>query len=75
MIFRHLRRHAKLDSRVADARQRAEDATSELKLSRERAHMAREEVVRPLRRRADENKFAELLRKSLHAGYENGNRA
>lgn len=62
-IFR--RRHAELDARVADACGRAESAAEEVRLSRIRHEAVVTNVVRPLRRRAEQNMFAEMLRQSL----------
>lgn len=67
-------RHRQLDGRLAEAQQRADSAARELAVSRMRARARRETVVKPLRRRAEENQFAELLRYSLQAGYRNGDR-
>lgn len=61
-----------LDDRVADARRRALNAETELALSRARALDMHETVVRPLRKRAEDNQFAEMLRSSLYQGYGNG---
>jgi len=75
LFWRH--REDKLDERVAGARQRAEEAGTEMRISRERARDRREKVVTPMRRRGDDNQFADLLRHSLQLGYrnENGNTA
>lgn len=72
MRLRFWHMHRKLDDRVADARRRARDAETELALSKARSQAANETVVTPLRKRADDNQFAELLRKSLYIGYGNG---
>lgn len=65
-------RHRKLDGRLAEARRRMEDSASELALSRRRAVSRKETVVKPLRKRAEENQFADMLRNSLQVGYRNG---
>ena len=57
-----------LDARVEDARQRAEDATREAKISRQRRELVEENVVKPLRRQGAHNQFAELIRQSLIDG-------
>ena len=61
MKLRWRRRHEHLDERVKDARAEAE-------LSRERLRETREQVVMPLRREAEHNEFAELIRASLIEG-------
>lgn len=73
MRLRFWRMHRKLDVRLAEAGQRARDAATELELSRARARATQETVVRPLRKRAEDNQFAEMLRKSLNVGYGNEN--
>ena len=72
MRLRFRRMHKKLDERVTEARRRAVDAETELALSRQRAHAAKETVVTPLRKRAEDNQFAEMLRRSLYIGHGNG---
>ena len=57
-----------LDARVEDARQRAEDATREAKISRQRRELIEENVVKPLRQAGSHNQFAELIRQSLIDG-------
>ena len=64
-----LHRQQHLDDRLAEARRRAHEAAGEVEISRLRARRARETVVVPLRRRDDENQFAEMLRASLVEGY------
>lgn len=64
--------HRRLDDRVAEARQRSQDAGTELAVSRARARIAEETVVSPLRARGEDNQFAEMLRRSLYIGYGNG---
>ncbi len=63
------RRHADLDARVAEARERAEDAAAEARLSEARHEAVVEQVVKPLRRAADRNQFAEMIRQSLIDGH------
>lgn len=69
-IFR--RRHAELDARVADACGRAESAAEQAALSRVRHEAVVKNVVKPLRRRAEQNMFAEMLRQSLIDGHREG---
>ena len=52
----------------AELAQRAEDARAEADQSRRRLERGQEEVVRPLRRAAAENRFATLVRDSLLNG-------
>lgn len=68
------RRHDDLDARVADAERGAEEATEQARVSRARHEDVVENVVKPLRRAAERNQFAELIRKSLVEG-RNGGRA
>lgn len=58
MRFPMRHRHRDLDERVERARREAE-------VSRKRLHDTREQVIRPLQERAEENQFAELIRASL----------
>jgi hypothetical protein len=66
-IFR--RRHADLDARITRARRRAEEAAEEAEKSRRRHAAVCEHVVGPLRRAAEQNSFAEILRVSLIEGH------
>lgn len=66
------RRHADLDARVAEAEKRAGDAADEARLSRTRQEAVVENVVKPLRRAAERNQFAELIRQSLVNGHNGG---
>jgi len=66
-IFR--RRHPELDARVAEARTRAQEAQAEAELSIARQETVREHVVKPLRKRAEQNSFAEMLADSLAEGH------
>lgn len=69
-IFRH---HDELDARVDEARARAQAAEEEVEVSRERHERIHQHVVVPLRRAAEHNQFAELLRASILTGHnENG---
>lgn len=58
MFLRRRRKREELDARVAAARAEAET-------SRRRLSHAREHVIKPLNRRADQNHFADLVRASL----------
>lgn len=55
------RKRKELDDRTEQARTEAAQAA-------ERLHRTREEVVKPLRRAAAENRFAALIRESLLNG-------
>lgn len=72
--MRWRRMHREQDSRLAEARERADEAAGEVELSKERASRARETAVKPLRSREADNEFADLLRRSLQVGYGNGQR-
>lgn len=68
-IFRlHLRRHADLDARVAQAEKRADEAAGEARLSQARHEAVVEQVVRPLRKAGERNRFADMIRQSLIDG-------
>lgn len=69
MSFLRRRRHSELDARVADATRRAEAAREEAQLSQARHEAIVETIVTPLRQAAEQNRFAELLRRSLAGGY------
>ena len=45
---------------------------SEAEVSAERAHRAREQVIEPLRRTTERNRFADLIRASLKEGHGRG---
>ena len=62
-----------LDMRVADARERAEDATREAETSARRKKIVEKNVVEPLRQQGSHNQFAELIRQSLMDGRQQGN--
>lgn len=65
------RRHriAELDARVAAAKKRAEDAVQEAQVSAERHEEIRTQIVAPLRKAAEHNQFAELIRSTLINGH------
>jgi hypothetical protein len=67
MRFRFRRRD--LDARVRRARERAAQAGAEAALSQARYEDVQRTVVEPLRRAAQENQFAALLRRSLAEGH------
>jgi hypothetical protein len=54
--------------RRAELAHRAEEARLETEKARNRLHKAREEVVKPLRRAAEQNQFADIIRQSLLSG-------
>ena len=66
------RRHRELDERVADAQARARLAEEEVGISRERHEKIVTRVIIPLKKAAEHNQFAEMLRASIIAGHENG---
>ena len=66
------RRHAGLDARVAEAEKRADEAAGEAALSQARHEAVVENVVKPLRRAAERNRFAEMIRQSLIEGHNGG---
>ena len=62
MIFHWGRRRRQLDERVEDAR-------SQAAASQQRLDDMREQVAEPLRRAAQHNRFADLIRDSLSDGH------
>lgn len=72
MIFPWHHRHKELDERLAEAHERADRAADEVETSAVRANTIRETIVKPLRMRAEQNQFGEMLGKSLQVGYGNG---
>jgi len=62
---------AELDERVAAAKERAESAAQEARYSAERHEEVRTQVVAPLRKAAEHNQFAELIRATLTGGHHN----
>lgn len=54
--------------RYAELRRRAEEARAEAEESRRRLDRTRDEVVQPLRRADQANRFAALIRESLLDG-------
>lgn len=72
-LDRFRRRHRELDARLAEATARAEAAAAEAEKSLARQESVREHVVKPLKRAAEHNQFADLIRNSLTEG--NGGRA
>lgn len=60
-MFRFRRKHRELNERTEQAR-------GEVGESRESLHRSTEEVVKPLRKLAAENRFAALIRDSLMGG-------
>lgn len=70
MKLPRLHRRRDLDARLADARRRADEAAEEAALSLARQAGVREHVVRPLRKYAEDNNFAALLRASIRQGWE-----
>jgi len=68
------RRIAELDARVAAAKERAESAAQEAQYSAERHEEVRTQVVAPLKKAAEHNQFAELLRATLINGHHRNNR-
>lgn len=73
LLSRLRRRHTDLDARVADARALAEKAGEEVRRSQARQESVQQHVVKPLRRAAEHNQFADLIRRSLTEG--NGGKA
>jgi hypothetical protein len=67
-------RIAELDARVATARERAEAAVEEARYSAERHEEIRTQVVAPLKKAAEHNQFAELIRATLVNGHHNNTR-
>jgi hypothetical protein len=67
-IFRHRKRIAELDARVAEAAASADQAAQEAEKSEQRYQTVRRQVVRPLREAAERNQFAAMLRKTLTDG-------
>ena len=65
------RRIAELDARVAAAKARAESAAEEAQISAERHEEIHSQIVAPLRRAAEHNQFAELIRATLINGRHN----
>ena len=66
-------RHGEQDTRVEQARAAAESAAAEVEVSLRREEAVRRHVVEPLRRAAEHNMFAELIRRSLTGGREGEN--
>ena len=64
-------RIAELDARVAVAKERAQEAAAEAQVSAERHEEIRTQVVAPLRKAAEHNQFAELIRVTLINGHHN----
>lgn len=67
-LSRFRRRRGELNARLADATARAQTAAGEAHRSRARQEAAREHTVIPLRRAAEHNQFAQLIRDSLTGG-------
>lgn len=67
--MRWRRRIAELDARVAAAKERAESAEQEAQYSAERHEEIRSQIVAPLKKAAEHNQFAELLRATLVNGH------
>lgn len=65
LLARFRRRRRELDARLASATARADAAAAEARKSRARQDAVREHVVEPLRRAAEHNQFAQLIRDSL----------
>lgn len=64
-------RIAELDARVAAAKERAQEAMAEAQVSAERHEEIRAQVVVPLKKAAEHNQFAELIRATLVNGHHN----
>ena len=62
-------RIAELDARVAAAKERAESAVQEAQLSAERREEVYTQIVAPLKKAAEHNQFAELIRATLTGGH------
>ena len=64
------RRRGEQEARVDQARAAAESAAGEVEVSLRREEAVRRHVVEPLRRAAEHNEFAEMIRRSLIEGRE-----
>jgi hypothetical protein len=62
------RRRDAQDARVADAAAAAKAAAREIEVSRQRAESVRKHVIEPLRKAAEHNQFAALIRQTLING-------
>ena len=60
-------RHDELDARVKEAEERAASAGREARHSEERHDRIHHDVILPLKRAAEHNRFAELLRNTIVA--------
>lgn len=64
-------RITELDARVAVAKKRAAEAVREAEISAERHEEIRTQIVVPLKKAAEHNQFAELIRATLVNGHYN----